>query len=170
MDHIRMWHQDASNSSDGLPVISGSQVEPCPQGCPQGFSLKKRKKGEAGKGHFFQGKALGTNEKGKHSLIKSRNWKIKEDNICQKSRQDSGLPRDSSSFSCLIQISRALLESRRICLPSLKKPIRRPETNRNFWLLLLDCSGGSRRSDGGKGGSSRLWGNAGVRSQKKFLS
>ena len=43
MDHICMWHQDASNGSDGLPVISGSQAEPCPQGCPQGFSLKKKK-------------------------------------------------------------------------------------------------------------------------------
>ena len=63
--------------------------------------------------------------------IKSRNWKMKEDNICQKSRQDSG-PLCDFSFSCLILISRVLLQSRRICLPSLKKPIRRPDTNRTF--------------------------------------
>ena len=49
----------------------------------------------------------------------------------------------------VIQISRALLQSRRICLLSLKKPIRWPENQQN--LLFLDCSGGSRPSDKGAG-------------------
>ena len=80
---------------------------------------------------------------------------MKEDTICQKSRQDSGPLRDFS-LSCVtpraimvIQISRALLQSRRICLSSLKKPIRWPENQQN--LLFLDCSGGSRPSDKGAG-------------------
>ena len=61
----RVWHHDASNSSNGRPVISGSHAthwnnekflaEPR----PQGFSLKN---GRGGKRHFFKGKlkALGT--------------------------------------------------------------------------------------------------------------
>ena len=69
MDHICMWHQDASNSSDGLPVISGSQAEPCPQGCPQGFSLKKKRRG--GKRPFFLGKSPGDEWKRKTFLVSS---------------------------------------------------------------------------------------------------
>ena len=73
--------------------------------CPQGFSLKK---GGAGKGHFFTEKPWGRIKKENIHWIKSRNWEMKEDNICQKSRQDLG-PLCDFSFSCLIQISRALL-------------------------------------------------------------
>ena len=80
---------------------------------------------------------------------------MKEDNICQKSRQDLG-PLCDFSFSCLIQISRALLQSRRICLPSLKKPIRRPETNKHFCYqtAVADPDG---RGGGGGGGTQPRW-------------
>ena len=57
---------------------------------------------------FFREKPWGRMKKENIPYIKSRNWEMKEDNICQKSRQDSGPLRDFS-FSCLIQISRALL-------------------------------------------------------------
>ena len=100
---------------------------------------------------------------------------MKEDTICQKSRQDSGPLRDFS-LSCVtpraimvIQISRALLQSRRICLLSLKKPIRWPENQQN--LLFLDCSGGSRPSDKGAGviQTLRVTGEGGGRSPKKYF-
>ena len=99
---------------------------------------------------------------------------MKEDTICQKSRQDSGPLRDFS-LSCVspraimvIQISRALLQSRRICLSSLKKPIRWPENQQN--LLFLDCSGGSRPSDKGAGviQTLRVTGGGGAVSKKIF--
>ena len=68
MDHIRMWHQDASNSSDGLPVILGSQsthwnneqflAEPKKE-------TKKTKKREGREKAFFLGKSPGVEWKRK---------------------------------------------------------------------------------------------------------
>ena len=57
----RVWHHDTSNSSNGLPVISGSHATHWnrkSRTSSPGFFPKKM--GGVGKGLFFLGKALGT--------------------------------------------------------------------------------------------------------------